>query len=406
MLGTDRGRERDSAWIAAVDRQIGESGIGRAAPQHPSDAQHGLDLALAGEVDRRVPEHGVALLGVLAGVREPRAYERVGVREARRGGQAHARHVAADVVLEVPDDRDAIRCLDKEPFGQMPPVDVLANPQTLFEVIGVKRPDRVDSEPGIALPAETPLRHRVVHQVGHVDHEQWLVVGGVLVEVIDNPAAQEALKLEVAQPQIYQQRLAHKLVQGHPVAKRLGDCQVAQLLIGGRTQQLRGRGPGDRRDAQRGHPHVSQLSVGQPVDQRAQYLRSPQVVRTPAGVGAGRLGGERQGERRTARPVHDRRYSLVAEPVGGQQGNGVSLGQPAQLKAGRQRLPAAREPTRIWFSSPGDDDERAVGQRRQQITAQVAVKSGHPLVGVDQYQRATVARALAQQPSGEGPAFV
>ncbi len=188
----------------------------------------------------------------------------------------------------------------------MPPVEVLADAHPALDPVGVGVADRVHPEAGVAFPAESPFRDRVLHQVGHVDDQQRLVVGGASIEVVDDPAAKVALQFLVAQPQVNQQRLAHQIVQRHAIPDRLGHGQLAQLLVGRialaarkhRSEQVRGRVPGDRGDAQRGHPHVFQLSVSEPVDQRPENLRALQVgLGVPGRVGAGGVGRERESQR-------------------------------------------------------------------------------------------------------------
>ncbi len=113
----------------------------------------------------------------------------------------------------------------------------------------VARADAVDPEAGVAWPAETPSQQRVLDQMSHVDDQQRLAAERAGVEVVDDPAAQVALQLGIAQPQISQQHLACELVQGDAVPDRLGDSQLGQLVVLGigirvpqhRAEQLGGR---------------------------------------------------------------------------------------------------------------------------------------------------------------------
>jgi hypothetical protein len=135
-------------------------------------------------------------------VLQPRADQRIGVGEGRRRGQAQADQVAADLVAGVARDRDPVRCLVKVPAGQVTPLRVLLSARMHRDGVGVSRPHRVDPDGDAVAPAEAPAQQRVVHQVGHVDHQRLLAAEGPPVQVVSDPAADVALQIGVPQPQV------------------------------------------------------------------------------------------------------------------------------------------------------------------------------------------------------------
>ena len=275
-----------------------------------------------------------------------------------------------------------------------------------LDAVGVVAAHVVDPEADVAVPAEAPALERVLDQVDQVDHQQRLASLGPRVQVVDDAAAQVAFQLGVALPQIGQQRLADQLVHGEAVAERLGDGQPGELPVAGlgvlvgqhAAHQLAGGGPGHDGDAERRGPDVVQLGLDQPVQQRLDDVGPVGPGgRVPVGVGQGRVGGQRQGQRRSRGPVHDVRDACIVEPVGGQQPLRVPRPQHVQVQPRGHRLPAAGEPAGIGRAPAGDDDQGLIGQAGQQLAAQVRPERGHPLVGVEQHQRPGVPRGVAQR---------
>ena len=148
------------------------------------------------------------------------------------------------------------------------------------DLIRIAGPYVVDPVVGTSLPAEAPLDRGVVDQVGHVDRQQEIAFAGPPVQLVDDSPAQLALPLRVASPEVGTQGFTNQLVEGEPVAQRLGEGQLAQPLVRRvrvavgkhRAQQIDRRHPSDRRDRERGKAYPPKLGLCQPAYELAEDL--------------------------------------------------------------------------------------------------------------------------------------
>ncbi len=336
---------------------------------------------------------------------DPGAHQRVLVGELRGGGGRHAHHVSAHLIVAVAGDRHALGRLVEEPAGQRPPLIEMTGFEHRRDPIRVTAAQVVDPVVAAALPAESPPDRRILDQVRHVDQDQPVTLASSLVQVVDDPLAELALALLVAAAQVGVQSLADQLVQREPVTQRLGEGQRSQPLVGGVgiavgqycPEHLDRGDPRDRGHPQCGQPNLAELALREPADQRPDDLRLGDVkLRLPRAVRHRRLGGERQRQRRAFGPIDHRCRPVVIEPVICQQIQRLQRMEGLELDLGRHGLPAAGEPTGVRSPASGDHHHGSVRKRGQQPAAQISVQRRHPLIGVDQHERA-VAGARARQ---------
>ena len=124
-------------------------------------------------------------------------------------------------------------------------------------------------------------------------------------------------------------------------------------------------------------------------DQRPHHLgRLALPGRRPVRVAARGAGGQRQRQRRAARPLGQLgRPRGVRHPLGAEQRARVAVAQGPELQLHGHVLPAPLAPARIGRAAPRDDHDARVRQVRQHLAAQVPAQRRHPLVGVQDHQR-------------------
>ena len=202
---------------------------------------------------------------------------------------------------------------------------------------------------------------------------------------------------DFALEQVRPQGPAHEVVEREPAAERLGEAARLEPAHGLRgvglgqhvTQQLERRHARDAGHAE--HVAVAALDLGlrEPAHERPHHLAGLARPRAPAAV-LSRRRGERQRERRAARPVRQLVAAGPAEPVDAEQLLGLGERQRAELDLARDPLPTTLEPAALRRLAARDDDDRVLGERRQDRPPQVAAERGHALVGVDEDQWALV----------------
>ena len=289
-----------------------------------------------------LPPGADEIRGLRCGFRRPRDRED-GVLVGRTGGLDRHR---ARRGREEPIAHDGV--VDQvEQVGRRPPERLGLRPVGLGGEVG-RRPPPVAGEPlGIALGQ--PTRHGVPHDV-----------------VEDQPLGGRR-----------GERQPGDLVE--PVAHRVGCEQGAQdRLVDAADHRCRLHRL-DRPRHQPGEERLGQLrhELGRRAVAQLQPARRP-----------GRS-GEGQRERVPAGEGVDARGLLLREPARAQQRERLRLVEALQLQAPHQVLPArVRDPAGPRGLAPGDEQQEAVGQVRQEVLAQPCVEQAEGLVGVDADDRA------------------
>ena len=183
-----------------------------------------------------------------------------------------------------------------------------------------------------------------------------------------------------------------------PVAHRVGCEQGAQdRLVDAADHRCRlhrldraGHQPGEERLGQLRH-ELGRRAVAQ-----------LQPARRPGRSGEGQREGVPAGEGVDARGL------LLREPARAQQRERLRLVEALQLQAPHQVLPArVRDPAGPRGLPPGDEQQEAVGQVRQEVLAQPCVEQAEGLVGVEADDRARrggrQAPARSSPPQDRGP---
>jgi hypothetical protein len=243
--------------------------------------------------------------------------------------------------------------------------------------------------------------------VGEIDGQQGPAVHRPLVQVIGDAPPQHTLALGIAAPQVRVHHLAHQLVQRQALSERLREAarrKPRERLVGIHagehiTQEIDGGDARRGRHAERSEVEGVQLGVRKPADQRLQHARAlDRVVGAPFRRSAHRVRAEGQGQRRALGPGHELGGDAVLRhAVGAQQLERLLLGQRAQLEVECEALPTAIEPRSLGAAAAGDDHDGQLGQRRQQLAAQVSAHRGHPLVAVEKQQRTLAAPGCADR---------
>ena len=154
---------------------------------------------------------------------------------------------------------------------------------------------------------------------------------------------------------------------------------VGQQRGGHHARDAREREDVRERAVERGLGHAPQV--------RAQRLRLG--ARRPLRIGQRRGRPESQRQRQAAGPAPDRRGAgVVVQPEAREQRARFAVGERGEREFERHGLPAVLEPAGLGRVAAGHDHDGPPGERRQQRRAQEAAERAHPLVGVDQDQRA------------------